>query len=158
MGPGAPMYMPSPGMPPGAPVAGPVVPSKVAVPAIVLMVINGLGMLVQMASMAAAIIAIAGGAHSSSGRSTSTGIQLFFENGGATMVMGLVGLGMGSFIMWGLWHMKTLRSHSMAMAGVILGMIPCFGPMWCMGLPLGIWGLIVLSDSQVKASFNANRN
>jgi hypothetical protein len=32
-------------------------------------------------------------------------------------------------------------------------MIPCLSPCCCLGLPIGIWALVVLLDNNVKASF-----
>ena len=46
------------------------------------------------------------------------------------------------------------RSYGLVMAGVIIGMIPCFSGCCCTGLPFGIWALIVLSDPEVRKSFH----
>jgi hypothetical protein len=35
----------------------------------------------------------------------------------------------------------------------ILVMIPCLSPCCILGIPIGIWGLIVLMDPNVKAAF-----
>ena len=51
--------------------------------------------------------------------------------------------------------MRRSESYSLAMAAVILNMIPCYTTCACglLGVPLGIWGLVVLLDPDVKASF-----
>ncbi len=65
---------------------------------------------------------------------------------------------MGSAVLIGLgaMRMKELRSYPLAMTASILAMIPCFSSCCCViGLPVGIWALIVLLDKDVKAAFDA---
>ena len=50
-------------------------------------------------------------------------------------------------------RMMQLRSHGLVMTGVILSMIPCCSGCCCLGLPFGIWALVVLNRPSVKASF-----
>ena len=50
-------------------------------------------------------------------------------------------------------RMKELRSYGLAMAGAILGMLPYLSPCCLLGLPFGIWALVVLADPAVKAAF-----
>ncbi len=49
--------------------------------------------------------------------------------------------------------MKKLESYGLAMTGAIVGMIPYLSPCCLLGLPFGIWALVVLSDGSVKAAF-----
>jgi hypothetical protein len=51
--------------------------------------------------------------------------------------------------------MKNLSSYSFAMAAAIMAMIPCVSPCCFLGWPFGIWALVVLSDSSVKAAFRS---
>lgn len=57
-------------------------------------------------------------------------------------------------ILWGGIWMKNLRSYGLAMAASILAMVPCFSPCCLLGLPIGIWALVVLSEPGVKAAFS----
>ena len=41
------------------------------------------------------------------------------------------------------------------MTATILAMIPCISPCCLLGLPVGIWSLVVLLDENVKASFRS---
>jgi hypothetical protein len=50
-------------------------------------------------------------------------------------------------------RMMQLRSYGLVMAGVILSMIPCCSGCCCLGIPFGIWALVVLNRPSVKASF-----
>ena len=51
--------------------------------------------------------------------------------------------------------MKNLESYSFAMAASIIAMIPCIGPCCLLGIPFGIWSIVVLGDAQVKAAFRS---
>jgi hypothetical protein len=50
--------------------------------------------------------------------------------------------------------MQQLTSHGLAMAAAIIAMIPCFSPCCVLGLPFGIWALVVLSKPEVKSQFH----
>ena len=62
----------------------------------------------------------------------------------------------GVVILLGGMKMRGLQGYGLAMAGAILAMIPCCdGPCCLLGLPLGIWALVVLMDQQVKQAFTS---
>ena len=61
------------------------------------------------------------------------------------MVMQLV-------VLVGAIRMLTLRNYGLAMTASIMSMICGLG--FCVALPFGIWVLVVLSDSNVKAHFS----
>ena len=48
-----------------------------------------------------------------------------------------------------------LKARALCYAATILSMIPVVSGCCCVGLPLGIWVLIVLGKSEVKAGFLA---
>jgi hypothetical protein len=59
----------------------------------------------------------------------------------------------------GALKMKSLESYGLAMTASILAMVPCIGTSSCccvIGLPIGLWALIVLMDKDVKAAFGAS--
>ena len=64
------------------------------------------------------------------------------------------------FLIMGWWllvllaavQMKGLRSFGFAMTGAILAMIPC-NVCCLLGLPFGIWALVVLNRPDVKSAF-----
>jgi hypothetical protein len=39
------------------------------------------------------------------------------------------------------------------MAASIIAIIPCFGPCCCLGIPVGIWALVVINKPEVKSAF-----
>ena len=61
---------------------------------------------------------------------------------------------LGGVVLFGGLKMKNLQSYGLAMAAAIMAMLPCTVG-WCclLGLPLGIWALIVLMKPEVKAAF-----
>ncbi len=74
--------------------------------------------------------------------------------GGIGVLMGLtvIGLLISAFVTYAGLQMRQLRSWGAVMAGAILAMLPC-GPCCLLGLPMGIWAILVLIDEEVKAAF-----
>lgn len=56
-------------------------------------------------------------------------------------------------IILGALKMKSLTGYGMAMTACILAVIPCCSPCFVIGVPFGIWGLVVLNDARVKSEF-----
>ena len=59
----------------------------------------------------------------------------------------------GGLIIFGSLKMRQLNNWGLSMAATVLAMIPCLSPCCCLGLPIGIWALVVLLDDNVKRSF-----
>jgi hypothetical protein len=68
----------------------------------------------------------------------------------------MLGISSGSLIVVGAVKMLHLRSHRWAMAAAVLALLP-YGPAWLLGLPAGIWALVVLTTPGVKAAFDRRR-
>jgi hypothetical protein len=75
------------------------------------------------------------------------------SNGPIAIVMGLVAIGLAVMTVVAGQRMKGFRSYGLAMAASILSCIPCANSCCCLGLPIGIWAIVVLIDPQVKAAF-----
>ena len=58
-------------------------------------------------------------------------------------------------ILIGAIRMKTLQNHGFAMTVAIIAMIPCVSPCCLLGLPFGIWAIVVLNDPSVRAAFRS---
>ena len=56
------------------------------------------------------------------------------------------------FFIFGCKKMMKLESKSVVWMMLILAVIPCCTPC-CVGLPIGIWGLVVMNDPIVKHAF-----
>lgn len=67
-------------------------------------------------------------------------------------ILGITVIIMGSLIIMGATKMKKLTSYGFAMTACILAMIPCVN-CCLLGLPFGIWGLVVLNKAEVKDAF-----
>jgi hypothetical protein len=58
--------------------------------------------------------------------------------------------------MFGAVQMYRGQMYGVCMAVAILSCIPCFcSSCWILGIPFGIWALVVMSDPSVKASFES---
>ncbi|HWD92882.1 MAG TPA: hypothetical protein VG938_11105 [Verrucomicrobiae bacterium] len=58
-----------------------------------------------------------------------------------------------AFVLLGAIKMLRLQSRSLAIAAAIVAMIPCAGCCCILGIPFGIWALVVLNKSEVKSQF-----
>jgi hypothetical protein len=74
-------------------------------------------------------------------------------NGPLGLVSDAFSLTMGTLITLGAFKLKNLQSYTFAYTMSILAMIPCFSPCCLLGLPFGIWALVVLSKPEIKAQF-----
>jgi hypothetical protein len=69
------------------------------------------------------------------------------------LVVVLPWLLINGLVFFGALKMKNLRSYGLAMTSAVLALIPCCGPCGCLGIPVGIWALVVLNKPEVKDSF-----
>jgi len=60
----------------------------------------------------------------------------------------------GVLVLVGALKMQKLASHGLATTAAILAMIPCLSPCCLLGLPFGIWALVVLNKPEVRAQFD----
>lgn len=70
------------------------------------------------------------------------------------MGLGVIALALSALVAYAGWQMRQLQSWWLAMAGAIIGMLPCSG-CCILGLPIGIWAILVLIDNDVKRAFAA---
>ena len=87
------------------------------------------------------------------GGSGATDRYMQYMSGGLGIVFAIIGLAISGFIIWAALQMKQLRNWNMAVAASIVAMIPCIGPCCIIGLPIGIWAIVVLMKPEVKAAF-----
>ncbi len=57
-------------------------------------------------------------------------------------------------VITGAIHMIRLKSYSSAMTAAILSVIPVCSPCFILGIPFGIWAIIVLRNPAVQAQFH----
>ena len=70
------------------------------------------------------------------------------------LVANVLGMGIGAFQIWAALQMKELRNWTASLIASILAILPCFG--CCLvGIPVGIWALVVLVNAEVKEAFTS---
>jgi hypothetical protein len=65
----------------------------------------------------------------------------------------IVSVILSGLILWGGIKMKRLESYALAMTASVVAMVPCLSPCCVLGLPLGIWALVILLRPEVKSAF-----
>lgn len=120
---------------------------KTKLPAIFMMIAMGIGIAWQLLSLVLNLLGTGMGA-------------LGGDAGMANMMSGVVGmvfnfisLFTGGFVIFAMTKMMKGQAWGLALAGVIVGMLPCLGPCCWLGIPIGIWALVVLMDENVKRQF-----
>jgi hypothetical protein len=122
----------------------------VAGPAIALMIVGGIDIglgainLVLNLAMPALVIG--------AGRPNQGQAGELIGNAIGGMCGAVLALVIGTLILTGALYMKNLRNYGMAMTASILAMIPC-GNCCLLGLPFGIWALVMLNNVDVKRAF-----
>lgn len=139
--------------PPSAPLTPPGnAGDQVNMPATMLLVAGGLGILGQIFNLAVHFGLFAMSLPFSGGSSAAFGAL----SSGITVVLSIMGLGVNGFIIYGAMQMKGLKNYTVAIAAAIAAVIPCFSPCPCcfVGIAAGIWAIIVLVKPEVKAAFS----
>jgi len=140
------------GQPSFQPFAGadPMAASRVAGPAIALIVTGALGIVGQVLGLIVNLVQLGGGM----GGAGRQQMPVLFS-GGLGVGMASINLVVGIVVVMGAVKMKNLESYAFAMAAAVMAMVPCLSPCCLLGLPFGIWALVVLSDAGVKAAFRS---
>ena len=74
--------------------------------------------------------------------------------GAAGVALCFVGLLVAGFIIYASLKMKELTQWGLCIAASIIAMIPCISPCCIVGLPIGIWCLVVLTKPEVRDAFH----
>ena len=73
---------------------------------------------------------------------------------GAHGVSILISLACGACSLWAGLQMRRLQHWVVCVVACFVAMIPCF-TCCCLGIPVGIWGLVVLLNDEVKEAFTS---
>ena len=142
---------PPPSAPP--PPAGPPASQQVQGPAIGLIVTGVIGGLFAILSILANVLGMGmAGLDSMSGNYEWAE---YMTGGAFGVVSAIIGLAIAALLIWVGLQMKALRQWTLSMVGAILAMIPCISPCCIIGLPIGIWAVVVLLKPEVKAAFTS---
>ena len=80
-------------------------------------------------------------------------VEKFYERSFA-LGSSLLEVLIAAFIVYAALKMKELQQWGFAVAASILAMLPCISPCCVIGLPIGIWALVVLMRPEVKSAFH----
>jgi hypothetical protein len=116
------------------------------------MITAGVGIALQALGILVSILGINFSPFSMMGESQE-GIFKIVES--FRVLIGFVSLGIGVVVLIGALRMKALRGYALAMTATILAMVPCLSPCCLLGLPIGIWSLVVLLSADVKSAFRS---
>lgn len=72
------------------------------------------------------------------------------------LIAALFWLVISGVIMLGVNKMRRLESYGLAVTASVLAMLPCH-PGFIIGLPIGLWTLMVLLRPEVRAAFESAR-
>ena len=75
-------------------------------------------------------------------------------NGVMGVISDFINAAVGVLILVGASKMQSLQNYSLAVTASVLAMLPCISPCCLLGLPFGIWALVVLNRPEVKSQFN----
>jgi hypothetical protein len=71
------------------------------------------------------------------------------------IMMSLIGVAISAFTVFGGLQMRALKNWGVALASAIIVMTPCSTYCCCcLGIPIGIWALIMLTKPEVKSAFS----
>jgi hypothetical protein len=123
---------------------------KVNGPAIGLMVTAILGFLIQLLALAVNVLGVSFGAMQSG--QNEAWMNMF--SGTIGIVSGIVTIAIAGLILYGALKMKKLEGYGWAITASILALVPCVSPCCLVGIPVGIWALVILAKPEVKSAFH----
>ena len=124
---------------------------KVNGPAIGLFVTAGLGLLGAIAGIAMNLLGVGMGASGMGGGAEAQWAQMM--SGTVGIIGNVLGIIVSIVIFLGANKMRKLESYGFSMAASIIAMVPCISPCCLVGLPIGIWAIVVLNKPEVKSQF-----
>jgi hypothetical protein len=84
---------------------------------------------------------------------TSTNIEVEITAKNILAVLRVANFCLGAISIAGAISALQKRRYLLALVGAYAIVIPCFSPLFGIGIPLGAWAMVVLLHPQVKASF-----
>src|ERR1051325_2225971 len=110
-------------------------------PAIFLVVVGAIGIVLQILGLLMNLLGIGLAAAGGGGGGGATGFAMM--RGGIGAVLSVVEILVGVVIVVGAMKMQKLQNYNLAMAAAVIAMIPCVSPCCLIGLPAGIWAIVI---------------
>ena len=128
---------------------------KTKIPAIILMIVSGIGIAFNLVMVVMNILVMAGVMPQSQPAIADPQAQAIANatSGVIGIIFMLVCVVLNVVILLGAIKMKKGESYGLAMAAAIIAIIPCYTTC-CLSIPFGIWALVVLLNDEVKQAFN----
>ncbi len=131
--------------------------NKLKAPAIGLIVAGALNAVSGLYFVASALIQFSRGALERTFSQDSERIGFYIGFWG-TAALGILGFLVAPVIIYGAIQMMRGRSFGLSRTAAILAVIPLTSCCFVIGIPFGIWALVVLSQPDVKALFRGEVN
>lgn len=71
-----------------------------------------------------------------------------------SLIQGPIALVSSVVMLLGGVSMLKLKRHGLATTSAVLAMVPCTSPCCIIGLPIGVWAMVVLTKTDVKRAFS----
>jgi len=124
----------------------------VQAPGIFLIIVGILGLAFALLNLLAHLVGWTFTAAQSTGNEELDRVMTFMS-GGIGIVFDILATALSVLITVGGFRMLKLKNYGLCIATAVIALVPCLSPCCCLGLPAGIWALIVLSKPEVKAAF-----
>ena len=124
---------------------------QVSGPAVGLIVTAILGFLLQATALAMNLLGVGMGVLQGQA-APDAWVSMF--SGTLGVIGSVLGIVVSGLILYGALKMKKLEKHGWAMTASVLALAPCISPCCLVGLPIGIWALVVLAKPEVKSAFH----
>ncbi|MCY3000977.1 MAG: hypothetical protein NTV21_04160 [Planctomycetota bacterium] len=144
---------------------------KVRAPGMLLAIYGGLSILLGLAGIVISIIGMPLQqqlleSFAESGQELPPALAPLLNSGllGAAGAIGIVldiaKTALSGYVLWGGLQMMKRRNHGACMGAAIVAMLPCTGAGCCcvLGLPIGIWAIMVLNRADVRSSFGLSNS
>jgi len=139
-------------VPPAGP--APDAAEQVKVPAILLMVVGGILLAWSLMSLAMNLLGVGLGAAGAAAADDPAAGVANMMSGTLGVAGAIFGLAIGGLIIFGALKMQKLENYGISLAATIVAMVPCH--ICCIiGLPVGIYSLIVLMKPEIKTAFTS---
>jgi hypothetical protein len=127
---------------------------QVSTPAILLMVTGGIGVAFALLGVVQSLLGMGGLPPQVLNDPNLQELRPLLERTQSFgAVSNLFTLALSGVTFFGGLKMKNLENFGLSMAASIIALLPCFGPCCCIGIPVGIWSLVVLNKPEVKSAF-----
>ncbi|MDA7878251.1 hypothetical protein N9B39_01740 [bacterium] len=115
-------------------------PNEIKAPAVALMVVSIIGLSLGTLGLIADVFFLT--------RLGDVSLQLIVRS-----IWGVILVISSTFILIGAIKMKNMTNYGVAKAAAIVAIIPFVGPCCLLGIPFGIWAVVVLSKPHVRDAF-----